>query len=75
MPTIFSKSQLRKLNNNQRYGSEWIRNIDELKEGTQYILYRTSQYKMYSGRLYVALPKNKTLTIEEVQYYHILEII
>ena len=70
MNTYYAE-QLRQMNLNSKYGSGWIKNANQL-ENKEYVLMATGECSISSGRIYVAVPKNKVLTLEEKRQLHIM---
>ena len=68
----YSKKELISLNVNLKTGSQWIKNIHHLNDKDQYVIHPTGEYTIASGRLYIALPSDKNITIEDkksITYY------
>ena len=75
MNHCFSKKNLKTLksmNVNKLYGSQWIKNINELSDKQEYKLYPTGEYEFNSGRIYVALPASKIISEEDKKKYNIM---
>ena len=58
----FSKQQLINLNEDPKYGYNWITNInDNLNDNDIYKIYPTGETDL-NGRKYIALPENMVIT-------------
>ena len=71
-PKTYSKKELQQMNFNSKYGSQWIKNIYNLNETDLYCIYATEDCDLVSGRMYVALPSNKMITIEDKKKYNLI---
>ena len=58
-----SKEDLLLLNNKPGLGSNWIKDINSLKDNIKYVLYPTGDAGLF-GRLYMPLDINTKLTTE-----------
>jgi hypothetical protein len=71
----FSKQQLLNLNNDPKYGNNWISNInDNININNNY----DDKYKLYAtedsslnGRKYVALPENMVITNDVIKKFNL----
>lgn len=70
--TIFSKSELQRLNYDIKYGYNLINNLENIKDDEQIKLYLTGYYSLRTGRQYVALPANKKITQNDILLYNII---
>ena len=72
---LFSKSQLDYMNYDKKYGCNWIKYDDNIKTNykTEFKLFATGDYTMSSGRIYIALPADKTLSAADKIKYNIIE--
>ena len=61
MPTLYTKSQLKKMNSDPTLGINWIKNIETIKENEEAKIYATMNCSL-SGRFYIALPATTQLT-------------
>ena len=68
----YSKKELQKMNFNKIYGSQWIKNIYILNDAETYCIYATGGCDLVSGRMYIALPSNKMITIEDKKKYNLI---
>lgn len=67
----YTKAQLSAMNSNIILGSNWIKNIENIKENEEAILYSTGDAGLSSGRIYIALPASTILTIAIIKQYNI----
>jgi hypothetical protein len=73
----FSKQQLLNLNDDPKYGNNWISNInDNININNNY----DDKYKLYptensnlSGRKYVALPENMVITNDVIKKFNLMK--
>jgi hypothetical protein len=73
----FSKQQLLNLNNDPKYGNNWISNInDNININNNY----DDKYKLYatgdsnlSGTKYIALPENMVITNDVINKFNLLK--
>ncbi len=73
----FSKQQLLNLNDDPKYGNNWISNInDNININNNYY----DKYKLYptedsnlSGRKYVALPENMVITNDIIKKFNLMK--
>jgi hypothetical protein len=76
--SIFTKEELYRMNNNSKYGFNWINltqvnHINPINNIIKYKLYPTGNIKdMIIGREYIAFPQDKVLNLEEKIRYNIL---
>ena len=70
----FYKQQLVKMNSDQKYGYNWIRNLENIEENEKARLYKTYDFTMSSGSVYIALPAKKILTAKEIEMYNIRNV-
>jgi len=70
---IFSKSKLENMNIDPKYGSGWIKNLNNINNNENVKIYATNDSSISTGRKYVALPANKILTNELRIKYGIIE--
>ena len=68
----FDKSTLLRMNNDPKYGYNWISNLQNAKENEILKLYPTGEFGFTSGRIYIALPAKKTLREDEYVKYNII---
>jgi len=59
------------MNSDRTLGFNWIKNIDNIKDGELGKIYPTGDAGLASGRIYIAFPANKVLTSEEITRYNI----
>ena len=69
----FSKSQLERMNFDRKYGSNWIKNINNINNNQDVKLYATGQSSISTGRVYIALPANMKLTDQDILKYNIMK--
>ena len=69
--SFFYKWQLEEMNRNSKYDASWIKNIENTRQNILYKLYATGDYNWESGRIYVAIPKDKQLTSSDIKKYNI----
>lgn len=76
--SIYTKEELYRMNNDSKYGFNWINliHVNHINDNTNII-----KYKLYAtgnilniiiGREYIAFPENKVLNFEEKKKYNIL---
>ena len=76
--SVFTKEELYRMNNNPKYGFNWINlgqvnHINDNNNNIKYKLYPTRNVKNISiEREYIAFPENKVLIFEEKRRYNIL---
>ena len=77
--SVFTKEELYKMNNNSKYGFNWIilshvNHINVSTNNIKYKLYPTGNCLDLSnvGREYIAFKEDKVLTFEEKRIYNIL---
>ena len=74
--SIFTKEELYRMNNDSKYGFNWIilTHVNHINHNNiQYKLYPTGNVRdIIIGREYIAFPENKILSFEEKNRYNIL---
>jgi hypothetical protein len=76
--SIFTKEELYRMNNDSKYGFNWINliyvnHINDKNNIIKYKLYATGNSRdIIIGREYIAFPENKVLNFEEKNRYNIL---
>lgn len=71
---MFSKSQLLNMNSDTKYSSSgWIKNINDIDDTKLFKLYATKNASLSSGRQYIALPSNMSLTTADYSKYNIIK--
>lgn len=69
----FSKQQLLNLNNDPKYGNNWISNINDNINNNydnKYKLYATGDSGL-NGRKYIALPENTVITNDIIKKFNL----
>jgi hypothetical protein len=69
---LFDKATLLRMNNDPKYGYNWISNLQNVRENETLKLYPTGEFGFTTGRIYVALPAKKVLTEEEYIRHNII---
>ena len=67
----YTKAQLIELNNDTKYGTNWIKNIDKINNNEMVNIHATGDI-LLSGRIYIALPSNIVLTSELKKKYNLI---
>jgi hypothetical protein len=67
----YTKAEVIELNNDTKYGINWIKNIDKINNHEIVNIYATGDI-LLSGRIYIALPSNVVLTNEIKKKYNII---
>lgn len=76
--SIFTKEELYRMNNDSKYGFNWIvlthvNHINDNSKNIKYKLYPTGNVRDISiGREYIAFKEDKILTFEEKKLYNII---
>ena len=60
--STYSKVTLLQMNADPKYGYNWIKNLENINDNQQAILYPTGFGGIYTGNIYVALPSTLVLT-------------
>ena len=71
----FSKQQLLNLNDDPKYGNNWISNINNNINNNyddKYKLYPTGESDL-NGRKYIALPENMVITNDVIKKFNLLK--
>ena len=69
----FSKQQLLNLNDDPKYGNNWISNInDNNNSDNKYKLYATGDSDL-NGRKYISLPENTVITNDVIKKFNLLK--
>jgi len=66
----YSKAQLLDMNSHEKYGFNWIRNIENITDNAY--LFSTGDITS-SGRIYVALPEHTVITPDVKKKYNIID--
>jgi len=69
---LFDKSTLLRMNNDAKYGYNWITNLQNVRENEKLKLYPTGAFGFMTGRIYIALPAKQVLTEEEYVLHNII---
>jgi len=69
--STYTKAKLLEMNADRRLGFNWIKNIENIRETEQAILYSTGDAGLSCGRLYVALPASTAITPDVIKKYNI----
>lgn len=67
----YTKAQVIELNNDSKYGFNWIKNIDKINNNELVNIHPTGEI-LSSGRIYIALPSNIVLTSELKKKYNLI---
>ena len=68
----FSKTTLQRMNFDSKYGSQWITNLENIKNQQDVKIYATGDCDL-QGRKYIALPANQKLTRDDKIKLNIIE--
>ena len=68
----YTKNQVIELNNDTKYGFNWIKNIDKINNNHEMVNIHPTGDILSSGRIYIALPSNIVLTTEIKKKYNII---
>ena len=60
--STYSKATLLQMNADPKYGYNWIKNLENINDNQQVVLYPTGFGSLYTGNMYVALPSTLILT-------------
>jgi hypothetical protein len=69
--STYTKIQLQEMNTSRTMGFNWIKNIENINDSIGGKLYPTGDAGIMSGRIYVALPANITVTPQIKTKYNI----
>jgi hypothetical protein len=69
---MFTKEKILNMNSDNKYGSGWIKNINNLNDNSLFKLHATNDNSL-SGRKYIALPANQILTANDYVKYNIMK--
>ena len=67
----YTKAQVIELNNDSKYGTDWIKNIDKINNNELVNIHPTGDI-LSSGRIYIALPSNIVLTSDIKKKYNLI---
>ena len=67
----YTKAQVIELNNDSKYGFNWIKNIDKINDHELVNIHPTGEI-LSSGRIYIALHSNIVLTSELKKKYNLI---
>ena len=67
----YTKAQVIELNNDSKYGTNWIKNIDKINNNELANIHPTGDI-LSSGRIYIALPSNIVLTSDIKKKYNLI---
>ena len=67
----YTKAQVIELNNDSKYGFNWIKNIDKINNNELVNIHPTGEI-LSSGRIYIALLSNIVLTSELKKKYNLI---
>ena len=67
----YTKAQVIELNNDSKYGFNWIKNIDKINNNELVNIHPTGEI-LLSGRIYIALSSNIVLTSELKKKYNLI---
>lgn len=71
---MFTTSKLIHMNNDKKYSSTpWIKNINNLDDKKLYNIYPTNNASLNSGREYIAIPSDISLTSQDYNKYNIMK--
>ena len=68
----YSVRELKLMNFNSKYGSQWIKNANNINDSELYHLYATRDAYFSGGKIYIALPVHKNLTPEDKKRYNLI---
>jgi len=69
--STYTKTQLQEMNSSRTMGFNWIRNIENINDSIGGKLYPTGDAGLMSGKIYIALPANITVTPQIKTKYNI----
>ena len=67
----YTKAQVIELNNDSKYGTNWIKNINKINNNEMVNIHPTGEI-LSSGRIYIALPSNIVLTSDIKKKYNLI---
>ena len=67
----YTKTEVIELNNDTKYGTNWIKNINKINNNEMVNIHPTGEI-LSSGRIYIALPSNIVLTSDIKKKYNLI---